>query len=259
MENTLLRKLRERNIALGYSSAFPHPGLVELTSRYWDFVWLCSQHGYHDYNSIYHCMLAAEKWDVATVVRVPGHEPDYLSRVMDLAPSAIMIPQVNNVEEARAISKAVCFPPDGGRSYGGNRAISLYGWDYYKEKHTLIIAQIESEEAVKNAAEIINMPGIDMLFFSDNDMRLSMGVPFGADERDIPNYVPHMQTVVKACLDCGKLAGLVAVSDFVLRTAIEAGFTAIVVAGDHLFLRMCQSHAQEIREKITTIFNEKGD
>jgi len=191
-------------------------------------------------------------------VRVPGHEPGYMCRMADLVPSAIMVPFINNAEQARTIAKALCFPPTGVRSYGGVRAMTHFGADYCEKKHTLLIAQIETEEAVKNAAGIINTPGIDMLFFSGNDMRMDMGIPFDTNVDQNPVLASCMQSVAKACLDCGKLAGIVATSDIMLQMVVEAGYTSIVSAGDSFFLMKSQPYSNEIRRKTTELFDNKG-
>ena len=257
-ENKLLQKLKENRVALGYANSFPHPGAVEYGCQGWDFIWICSQHGYYDYESTYHCMMAAELNGVATVVRVPGHEPGYIGRIMDLAPSAIMVPFVNNAEQAEIIAKTTFFPPLGARLYGGVRSMTLHGGNYFEQKHTLVIAQIETEEAVRNAEGIVSAPGIDMLFFSADDMRMSMAIPVDTAVEQSPLLAGYMQRVGKACRDCGKLAGIVAVSDTLTQMAIDAGFTSIVSAGDRFFLGRSRPYSEELRVKVKGFIDHKG-
>lgn len=255
--NLLLQKMQEHQVALGYASCVPHPSAVELSSKGWDFIWLCAQHGYQDYNSIYTCMLAAERHQVATVVRVPGHEPDFLGRIMDLAPSAVMVPLVNTAEQAQAIARVVTYPPEGTRSHCGVRVLSLFDDAATTQRQSLIIAQIETEEAVQNAADIIATPGIDMLFFSPNDMRLSLGVPLSTAIEDHPLLTDYMRHVAKVCRDAGKRAGLVAVSEKLIQMAADAGYTLMVPASEAAFLLQSRTEAVKKRQLLDQ-FCKKG-
>ncbi len=249
-ENTLLTKLRSGPAVLGYASSYPHPGAIQFGCRGWDLLWMCSQHGHYTYDNTYSCLLAAESLGINTMIRVPGHEPDYLSRILDLAPDAVMIPLVNTAEQARAIARIATYPPHGVRSFGGPRNLAVVGDDFYKKTYPLIITQIESEEGVRNAEEIINTPGVDMLFFSPDDMRLSMGIPFEIGVEDHPVLRQHLHTVAQACHEAGKLCGVVAVTDALQKLCIEEGYRMIVCAGDTFFLRHSLPFAQETRSRM---------
>lgn len=256
--NVLMDKIAEHGIALGYANSFPDAGAVEYGCRGWDFVWMCSQHGYYDYAGTYHCMLAAERHGVATVVRVPGHEPGYFSRILDLAPSAVMVPLVNTAQQAAQLAAAATYPPQGTRSYLGLRALTLYGGAYHTQKHTLVIAQIETEEAVENAQAIIDTPGIDMLFFSESDMKVGMGLPLETCVDENPVLTGYFRKVAQACRNAGKLCGAVAVTDAILKMAAEEGYSAAVAAGDSFFLSRSLPYAAEVRQKANRFLNKKG-
>ena len=109
-ENLLLRKLKENGVALGFANSLPYPGVIELCCPGWDFVWMCSQHGFYDYNAIYQNIITAERHGVAPMVRVPGHDASFLGRIMDLAPAAIMVPFVNTGDQPAIAPSAACAP-----------------------------------------------------------------------------------------------------------------------------------------------------
>ena len=255
-ENLLLNKMRENQVVLGYANSIAHPGVIEACGKEWDFVWMCSQHGFYDYNSTYTGILAAERNGVAPLVRVPGHDQAYLSRIMDLAPAAVMIPFVNNAAEARDLVDAACFPPLGKRSFIGARVLSLYGGAGAAKKRTLVIAQIETEEAVRNAEEIINTPGIDMLFYSADDMRLSGGLSLDVPVDESPVLLESMRSVAAACKKAGKLAGIVAVTDTLMKLAVEAGYTLVVPTSDVALLFEGRQLAVCKRGTAQKYFNE---
>ena len=175
--NALLEKLLAGNTVLGFANMYPASGIIEGAAKDFDFAWIDSQHGEHDYRTVLAACQACSGVDVAALVRVPGQEPALLGMYADLAPLGMMIPMVNTAEEAQCVVDALYFPPRGSRSFGGRRIIDLYGRDMPTEFHMIVIAQIETLKAVENTDAIINTDGIDMLFFGPDDMRICMGLP----------------------------------------------------------------------------------
>ena len=49
---TLLSRLKEGKVLMGFNSMYPAPGIIERIGGDWDFVWIDAQHGEHDYNSL---------------------------------------------------------------------------------------------------------------------------------------------------------------------------------------------------------------
>ena len=173
--NILFDQLRSGKVSLGLALMYKDAGLIEGMYRQgWDWIWIDGQHGQLSYDSCLAAVRAAEAVGLETVVRAPGQEYGVIGPMLDLAPSAIMIPMVNNAEEAKKVVDATRFPPLGNRSYGGRRVVDIDGTYYYKEREMIVIAQIETVEAVKNAEEIINTDGINFVDpFGENRQALS--------------------------------------------------------------------------------------
>ena len=235
--NRLAQNLREGKTVLGLCHMYEAPGIVEGMCTGWDFVWIDGQHGQFTYDRVIHAQRAAEAVGVETLLRVPSHEAGRLGLFADMAPSAIMAPMVNTVAEARAIVQAVRFAPLGSRSYGGRRVIDLYGREYYLERETLVIAQIETLEAVDCAREIIGTDGIDMLFFGPDDAKVRMKIPIHTGIQEHETLREAMKRTADAALAAGKLCGTVAANAAALHTARALGYTCLVGGGDIMFLR----------------------
>lgn len=75
--------------------------------------------------------------------------------------TAVIVPCVDTVEQARQLVFAAKFPPLGGRSYGSRRSIDLYGRRFVEKAdvETLLVVQIETPLAITNADEIAALPG----------------------------------------------------------------------------------------------------
>lgn len=250
--NQLAEKLRNGQVAIGINNMYPAPGIIEGMTKGWDYVWIDGQHGEMSYDSCLHAMQAARGMQIDTLLRVPFHEPGILCQFADLAPSAIMVPMINNAAEAKAIVKALRFPPLGERSYGGRRIIDLYGRDYITEFEMLVVAQIETLEAVANAEEIINTEGVDALFFGPDDMKMRMGLPMSTQLNENDELRAALKTVADACTKAGKFAGCVTPTAESIKMSKQLGYQLVVGGGDIAFLRVAAA------EKITMLREALG-
>ena len=94
-----------------------------------------------------------------------------------------MVPHVNNAAEARAIVEACRFAPYGQRSAAGTVPSLGYGQLSQPEicrrlnQETLLMAMIETPEAVANADAIAAVEGIDVLHIGSTDLSTEMGIP----------------------------------------------------------------------------------
>ena len=235
--NILFDQLRDGKVSLGLALMYKDAGLVEGMYREgWDWIWIDGQHGQLSYDGCLAAVRASEAVGLETIVRAPGHEYGIIGPMLDLAPSGIMIPMVNNAEEARNIVNATRFPPLGNRSYGGRRVYDMDGTDYYKEREMIVIAQIETVEAVKNAEEIINTDGIDLLLFSADDMRIQMGLPVTSAIDENPELWEAMVKVAKVAKDAGKFSGCAAFNASWLQKVVALGYQLIIGGSDIYFI-----------------------
>lgn len=254
-----LSKLPAGRMLLGLCNMYPSAGLVEGMCPGWDFVWIDGQHGQMAYDAMLHAIYAAEVAGVATVLRVPGHESSWLGLAADLDVDALMVPMVNTAEEAAEVARRTHFPPLGVRSYGGRRVIDRRGRDYYRQHRPLVMAQIETVEAVGHASAIIAVEGIDMLFFGPDDMKVSMGLPIDTNPVEHPQLRQAMERVASAARTAGKFAGCVAASPSNVQAAAEMGYHLAVGGGDIAFLRVAAAQRlAELRAAMAGAAEDKG-
>ena len=129
--------------------------------------------------------------------------------MLDAGAKGIVVPHIDNKEEAIKARNAAKYPPLGlrGSNYGTGRN-NKYGSlienteDYYKfaNSNTILFALIESKEAVDNIDEILSVDGIDATWLGPSDMALSMGLP-GKD-----HVQDHLDIVVKKTIEKGKIS-----------------------------------------------------
>ena len=90
---------------------------------------------------------------ITPIARVPSHNPFHAARILDTGAQGVMLPHVENADEAREIVKSLRFPPMGLRSaYGtgptlGYRAIGQGEINTFLNEQELVIAMLETPQA----------------------------------------------------------------------------------------------------------------
>ncbi len=79
--------------------------------------------------------------------------------------------------------------------------------DYMKEAndHTLIVAQIETKEAIENIDAILSVEGIDVGLIGPNDLSISLGIP---DQMNSEILTKAIEKVVETAKKRGKASGI---------------------------------------------------
>jgi 2-keto-3-deoxy-L-rhamnonate aldolase RhmA len=127
--------------------------------------------------------VAALGLGITPIARVSSHDAHDSTRILDCGAQGVMVPHVNDAAQARAIVEACRFAPFGHRSAAGTVPSLGYAAMSQPEickrlnEETLLIAMIETPEAVANADAIAAVEGIDVLHIGSTDLSTEMGIP----------------------------------------------------------------------------------
>jgi len=118
------------------------------------------------------------------LVRVPWNEPYEIMKALDAGAYGVIVPMVNNREEAEQAVMACRYPPLGNRSFGPIRGALYGGRGYALEANDQIacIAMIETSDGIANADEIMSTPGLNGIYIGPADLALSLGLPAMGDQ-----------------------------------------------------------------------------
>ncbi|MEC8305932.1 MAG: aldolase/citrate lyase family protein, partial [Planctomycetota bacterium] len=176
------QKITRGQPALITTLHFMDGSLYEMTSLMgFDGIWIDLEHHSHSLETAAQMMRAARVGTSDIVARPAKGEFMRLARVLEIGASAIMYPQCDNADEASQLVRAAKFPPDGRRGCDWGGADSPYMMmpmeEYLRKanEETLLIAQIESPEALENVEAIAQVPGIDILFLGPGDYSIRLG------------------------------------------------------------------------------------
>jgi 4-hydroxy-2-oxoheptanedioate aldolase len=168
------------------------------------------QHGAVDVNDVVPLLQAiCLSPNVTPMARVPWNNPADIMRVLDAGAMGIICPMINTRKEAEALVQAGRYAPIGARSSGPFRAGHWGGADYFQHANTeiLLIAMIETVEAVKNLDEILSVPGLDGVYVGPGDLSITMGQPPSLDPTD-KAILAAIAEIAKKTRAKGKIAGV---------------------------------------------------
>jgi 4-hydroxy-2-oxoheptanedioate aldolase len=207
----ILAQLRAGQVAWICSLGFPASNYPALAARAgYHSVWMDGEHHAWDPREIEAMMLRHRLADIDCLWRTPTREKAALYRLLEDGATGLMIPHVSTAEAARELVQAVKFPPLGDRGLGGGGLDSDYlvgdpkTYTAHANRETLLVVQIETPQALDNAAAIAAVPGVDALFIGPGDLSLRLGCGPGAGD---PRMNAAQQAVAAAARQHGKAWG----------------------------------------------------
>jgi len=211
------------------------------------FDWLCVdlQHGLLDYGDLRHMLPAIATTETTPIVRVSGNDPKEIMKVLDAGAMGVIVPLVNNREEAQAAISACRYPPAGTRSFGPIRA-ALYGGRGYAadaNEEIACIVMIETKQGIDNLESIVTTPGLGGVYIGPSDLGLSLGLPPRGDSDD-PLHVATVGKILASCKRHHVPAGIHTGGLAYTRLRLEAGFDFVTLGSDAGF--MMQAVASEL-------------
>src|ERR1700704_3868715 len=214
----------------------------------WDSLTIDLQHGVVDYQAAVNMLTAISTTDTVPVVRVPWLEPGILMKMLDAGAYALICPMVNTREDAERLVAVTHYAPRGTRSFGPIRALLYGGADYPKHANdtVLVIAMIETRDALTNLDEILAVDGIDAVYIGPADLSAALGCPpkFDQEEKLVVDAIDHILARAKAH---GVVAGIHNGTPEYALKMIAKGFQFVTIASD---ARLMAAKAQEVVGKM---------
>jgi len=237
--NTFRRDMLARKRLVGCWSSLASPAVAEVLGMV-GFDWLLLDGEHTDAEiATFAAQLLSLRCSVSSpVVRPPADDPVVIKRVLDAGLHNLLLPFVQDADQARAAVAATRYPPHGVRGMSGSHRGNGFGTlaDYYGQvnDNICVTVQIETPEAALAAAEIAAVDGVDGLFIGPSDLSASMGHICN------PNH-PEVQRMIAAVFAqaerAGKAAGILAPVEEDARRYFEMGATFVAVGIDQAILR----------------------
>jgi 4-hydroxy-2-oxoheptanedioate aldolase len=232
--NTLKAALKRGERQLGVWISLGSQTATELVARIgFDWLLIDMEHSTAEVGDVVGHLRAAFGGSAEPMVRVPWNDAVVLKRVLDIGARSLLVPYVQNVEEARRAVAATRYPPAGVRGFSGMTRANDYSantsYATAAADEIFLAVQLESPEAIANAAEIAAIEGIDGLFIGPNDLAANMGLVGQPYAEPVRAAIRGVLADIKAA---GKAAGVL---DFKPDSAAEwfaHGYDFVAVGSD---------------------------
>ncbi|MDQ2139296.1 aldolase/citrate lyase family protein [Alcaligenaceae bacterium C4P045] len=239
--NLFKRALAAKQPQIGIWSTLPHPYVSEIVAGCgYDWILLDTEHTPTDVPGMLHqlqAVSAARESKTTAIVRPAWNDPVLIKRYLDIGAQTILLPFVQDADEARAAVSAIRYAPHGIRGMGGSTRASNFGRvaDYAQkcEQELCLLVQVETQEALDRLEEIANVDGVDGVFIGPADLSASMGHP---GDTGHPEVRAAIDSAIRRIRDCGKAPGILLTDEVRARDALDKGALFVAVAMDMLIL-----------------------
>ncbi len=236
----LKTKLHQNKLTIGSWITIGHPNVIEImASAGFDWLVVDMEHTSIDLMMAQILIATIQAKDMSALVRISKNEEVIIKKVLDMGADGVIVPMIKTACEAMEAVGYAKYPPIGKRGVGLYRAQDYgIGFEEYKEKNkneTVVIAQIEHIDAVRNIDEILNVDGIDGIIVGPYDLSGSMGKPGRYDDADV---VEALEKVKKSCFKYKKPLGFHVIhsNHKKLKSKIDEGYTFLAFSIDFFFL-----------------------
>ena len=199
--------LTSDDVALGTWSQIASAEMVDLIAlNGFGFSIIDCEHGFFGMEIAENLARACDANGIAAAVRVPVNDPKVIMKALDAGIRHVVVPNVSTGEEAQRAVDATRFAPHGLRGAcpcvrsGGHFIRNWRDYVAQEEGRVGAIALVETEEGVRNFADIAAVDGLTAIMFGPFDLSVSMGL--AGDWRN-----PRVQTALREMIDTANAAG----------------------------------------------------
>jgi 4-hydroxy-2-oxoheptanedioate aldolase len=229
----------------------------QLAHSGYDWLLVDSQHGPMGYEKLSAMLSGISNGGAKSLVRVGGYsDRPGIQQSLDLGADGVLVPYINNADEARQAVSCARYPTVGTRSvYFPQRSMNkegLLGYAGGANNNVIVALQVETADCIKNIDEIAAIPGVDILFLGQNDLCMSMGL--------YEKYeFPHMYTspelgaatekLVAAARKNNVILGLFLFGTSRVGEFLDKGFSFISIGNDlHHVLTQAGAYVKDVEE-----------
>ena len=213
-----------------WSSLSSNYSVEVIAGSGYDWILLDTEHSPNDLESVISQLQAAAPYPTHPVVRVAWNDMVLIKRYLDIGAQSLLIPYVENAEEARAAVAATRYPPTGVRGVAGTTRASRFGriknYARIAQQEMCVLLQVETESALKNIEAICAVDGVDGVFIGPADLHASLGY---TGETGNPAVIPMIEDAIRRIRKAGKAPGVLTSVETEVKRYIAAGclFTAV--------------------------------
>lgn len=191
---------RSRTVLGTFLIELPTPRTVRaIALSGFDFVVLDLEHSFCGIETLASLVAEAQLAGLPVLVRVWSLNDGLIGRVLDAGANGVMVPHVQDRQDALQAVAAARYGPVGSR---GLAPLTTYGSLGLAQTaagaSVIVVVQIEGTQAVEHAAEIAGIEGVDAVLVGPYDLSQAIGRP---GDVGAPEIADAAARVAAACRD----------------------------------------------------------
>jgi len=232
--NKFKKAIKSNTLQLGIWSSLADSISVEiLANTGMDWILLDTEHAPNELPMVFRQLQAIDSGTAHPIVRPPWNDTVMIKRLLDAGAQSLLIPMVQNEEEARRAVAATRYPPQGVRGYASAARSSRYAQiDDYPNRcqdEMCVLVQIETKIALDNLESIAAVKGVDGIFIGPGDLSADLGY---LGKPGHPEVVKIIDNAIARIRACGKPAGILTGDESFAKHFIEQGCMFVAVGSD---------------------------
>jgi 4-hydroxy-2-oxoheptanedioate aldolase len=240
----------ERQVGLWCSMASPVSAEI-LAGAGFDWIVIDGEHAPNDITTLLPQLQAMRGAAAEPVFRVPWNEPVIIKRALDVGARSLLIPFVQNADEARKAVAATRYPPLGIRGVSVAPRANDYGriQNYHRNAHldTCVLLQVETKNALKEIESIAAVEGVDGIFIGPSDLAADFGHLGNPKNPEVQAAIAGAAARIRAT---GKSAGTLTGNADDAEALFELGYNFTAVGSDvGILARNAEALAARFRRK----------
>jgi 4-hydroxy-2-oxoheptanedioate aldolase len=198
-----------------------------------DWLLLDTEHSPNEIPDLLAQLQAVRGGTATPIIRPAWNDPVLIKRVLDIGAQTVLLPYVQNPEEAQRAVASVRYPPSGIRGVAAASRASRYGRvsGYLKNADAEIctLVQVETRAALDQLEAIAAVDGVDGVFIGPSDLSASFGHVGNPQHPEMQKVLEDAVTRLKKV---GKPAGILTGNEEEARRYIGWGYTFVAVGAD---------------------------
>lgn len=217
-----------------------------------DWIVIDTEHAPNEVPGLLSQLQAMGRGTAEPVVRCAWNDAVLIKRILDVGARTLLVPFVQNAEEARRAVAATRYPPLGVRGVAVGPRANLYGRvpNYHRSAHesTCVLVQVETRSALAQIEAIAGVEGVDGIFIGPSDLAADFGYLGNPRHPEVQSAIADGCARIRAA---GKAAGMLTADPDEAQRYIDAGFTFVAVGSDAgLLARNAEKLAARFKERL---------
>ncbi|MBC3378956.1 4-hydroxy-2-oxoheptanedioate aldolase [Serratia fonticola] len=209
-----------------------------LAGAGFDWLLIDGEHAPNNVQTILGQLQAVAPYASHPVVRPAWNDPVMIKQLLDVGAQTLLIPMIQNAEQAQEAVRATRYPPNGIRGVGSalaraSRWNRVPNYLHIADSQMCVLVQIETREAVKNLDAILEVEGVDGVFIGPADLSADMGFAGNPQHPEVQHTIDDAIARIRAA---GKAPGILMAQQELAQHYLASGALFVAVGVDTTLL-----------------------